>query len=61
MNSMKRDKDMILKDELSRSVGGQYAPGEEWRFNSRKNEEMEPKQKKKKQKQKQKTNTQLWM
>ena len=47
MNSMKREKDMILKDELSRSVGGQYAPGEEWRFNSRKNEEMEPKQKKK--------------
>ena len=45
MNSMKREKDMILKDELSRSVGGQYAPGEEWRFNSRKNEEMEPKQK----------------
>ena len=45
MNSRKREKDMILKDELSRSVGGQYAPGEEWRFNSRKNEGIEPKQK----------------
>ena len=36
---------MTLKDELPRSVGGQYATGEEWRNNSRKNEEMEPKQK----------------
>ena len=45
MNSMKRQKDMILKDELPRSVGAQYATGEEWRNNSRKNEEMEPKQK----------------
>ena len=36
---------MILKDELPRSIGAQYAPGEEWRNNSRKNEEMEPKQK----------------
>ena len=36
---------MILKDELPRSVGAQYAPGEEWRNNSRKNEEMEPKRK----------------
>ena len=44
-NSMKRQKDMILKDEFSRSVGAQYATGEEWRNNSRKNEEMEPKQK----------------
>ena len=35
---------MILKDELPRSIGAQYAPGEEWRNNSRKNEEMEPKQ-----------------
>ena len=45
MNSMKRQKDRILKDELPRSVGAQYATGEEWRNNSRKNEEMEPKQK----------------
>ena len=36
---------MTLKDELPRSVGGQYATGEEWRNNSRKNEETEPKQK----------------
>ena len=43
MNSMKRQKDIILKDELPRSVGTQYANGEEWRNNSRKNEEMEPK------------------
>ena len=45
MNSMKRQKDMTLKDELPRSVGAQYATREEWRNNSRKNEEMEPKQK----------------
>ena len=43
--SMKRQKDMTLKDELPRSVGAQYATGEEWRNNSRKNEETEPKQK----------------
>ena len=43
MNSMKTQKDMTLKDELLRSVGAQYATGEEWRNNSRKNEEMEPK------------------
>ena len=42
-NSMKRQNDMTLKDELLRSVGAQYATGEEWRCNSRKNEEMEPK------------------
>ena len=36
MNSMKRQKDRILKDELPRSVGAQYATGEEWRNNSRK-------------------------
>ena len=42
---MKRQKDMTLKDEFPRSVGAQYATGEEWRNNSRKNEEMEPKQK----------------
>ena len=45
MNSMKRQKDRTLKDELSRSVGAQYATVEECRNNSRKNEEMEPKQK----------------
>ena len=45
MNSMKRQKDVTLKDELPRSVGTQYATGEEWRNNSRKNEEAEPKQK----------------
>ena len=45
MNSMKRQKDRILKDELPRSVGTQYATGDQWRNNSRKNEEMEPKQK----------------
>ena len=44
MNSMKRQKDRTLKDELSRLVGVQYATGEEWKNNSRKNEEMEPKQ-----------------
>ena len=42
-NSMKRQKDRTLKDELPRSVGAQYATGEEWRHNSRKNEDMEPK------------------
>ena len=45
MNSMKRQKNMTLKDELPRSVGAQNTTGEEWRNNSRKNEEMEPKQK----------------
>ena len=45
MNSMKRRKDMTLKDEFPRSVGAQYATGEEWRNNSRKNEETEPEQK----------------
>ena len=49
---MKRQKDMTLKDELSISVGAQYATGEEWRNNTGKNEEMEPKQKQ---------NTQFWM
>ena len=42
---MKRQNDWILKEELSRSVGAQYATGEEWRNNSRKKEEAEPKQK----------------
>ena len=42
---MNRQKDMTLKDELPRSVGAQYTTGEEWRNDSRKNEEMEPKQK----------------
>ena len=45
MNSMKRQKDTTLKDELSRSIGAQYATGDQWRNNSRKNEETEPKQK----------------
>ena len=45
MSSMKRQKDRTLKDELPRSVGAQYAPGDQWRNNSRKNEGMEPKQK----------------
>ena len=44
MNSMKRQKDSALKDETPKSVGTQYAT-EEWRTNSRKNEEMEPTQK----------------
>ena len=51
MNSMKRQNDRILKEELPRSVGAQYATGDQWRNNSRKNERMEPKQ----------NNTQLWM
>ena len=51
MNSMKRQNDRILKEELPRSVGVQYATGDQWRNNSRKNERMEPKQ----------NNTQLWM
>ena len=42
---MKRQKDRTLKDELPRSVGAQYATGDQWKNNSRKNEEMEPKQK----------------
>ena len=45
MNSMKRQNDRILKEELPRSVGTQYATGDQWRNNSRKNEVMEPKQK----------------
>ena len=45
MNSMKRQKDRTLKDELLRSVGAQYATGDQWRNNSRKTEGMEPKQK----------------
>ena len=51
MNSMKRQNDRILKEERPRSVGAQYATGDQWRNNSRKNEGMEPK----------KNNTQLWM
>ena len=51
MNSMKRQKDRTLKDELPRLVGAQYATGDQWRNNSRKNEEMDSK----------KNNTQLWM
>ena len=44
MNSMKRQNDKILKDELPRLGGSQYATGDQWRNNSRKNEGMEPKQ-----------------
>ena len=51
MNSMKRQKDRTQKDELPRLVGAQHAIGEEWRNNSRKNEEMEPSE----------NNAQLWM
>ena len=51
MNNMKRQKDRTLKDELSRSGGAQYASGDQWRNNSRKNEKTEPKQ----------NNVQLWM
>ena len=51
MSSMKRQKDRSLKDELPWSVGAQYATGDQWRNNSRKNEEMEPSR----------NNTQLWM
>ena len=45
MNSMKRQNDRILKEEFPRSVGAQYATGDQWRNNSRNNEETEPKQK----------------
>ena len=45
MNSMKRQNDKILKEELPRSVSAQYATEDQWRNNSRKNEETEPKQK----------------
>ena len=45
MNSMKRQKDMTVKDKLPRSVGAQYATGDQWRNNSTKNEEMGPKKK----------------
>ena len=45
LNSLKREEDKTLKDEFPRSVGAQYATGEEWRNSSRKNEEMEQKQK----------------
>ena len=51
MNSMKRQKDRPQKDELPRMVGAQHATGEEWRNNSRKNEEMKPSE----------NNVQLWM
>ena len=45
MNSRKRQNDRILKEELPRSVGAQYATEDQWRNNSRKNERVEPKQK----------------
>ena len=51
LNSMKRQNDRILKEELPRSAGAQYATGDQWRNNSRKNEDMEPS----------KSNTQLWI
>ena len=45
MNSMRRQNDSILKEELPGSVGARYATGDQWRNNSRKNEDMEPKEK----------------
>ena len=45
VNSMKRQKDRILKEELPKLVGAQHVTGDQWRNNSRKNEEMKPKQK----------------
>ena len=45
INSTKKQNDRVLKEELPRSVGAQYVTGDQWRNNSRKNEEMEPKQK----------------
>ena len=51
MNSIKRQKDKTLKDELPRSVGARYAMGDQWRNNSKKNEETVSKQ----------NNTELWM
>ena len=45
MNSLKRQEDRTLKDELPKSIGAQYASGDQWRNNSRKNEEMGPRQK----------------
>ena len=45
MNSMKRQNDRTLKEQLPRSVSAQYATGDQWRNNSRKNEGMKPKQK----------------
>ena len=45
MNNMKRQNDRIPKEEIPRSLGAQYASGDQWRNNSRKNEEAEPKQK----------------
>ena len=45
MNRMKRQKDMTLNDDLLKLVGAQYATGDKWRNNPRKNEEIEPKKK----------------
>ena len=59
MNNMKRQKYRTLKDELPRLVGAQYAIGDQWRTNSRKNQEMEQKQNKNKQTKKK--HTQLWI
>ena len=58
MNSMKRRKDRTLKEELPGSIGAQYATGDQWKNNSRKNEETDPKQK---QHLPQKQQKQLWM
>jgi len=55
INSTKKQKDMTLKDELPRLIVAQYATGEEWRNNSRKNEKTEPKQNNNN------NNNQLWM
>ena len=51
MNSMKRQKDRTLEEELPKSIGAPYATGDQWRNNSRKNKDTEPKQ----------NSTQLWM
>ena len=51
MNSTKRKRDRTLKDELPRFVGAQYVTGDQWRTNSKKNEETKPR----------KNNTQMWM
>ena len=62
MNSMKRQKDRTLKDEFSRWVGAQYATGDQWRNNSRRNEGKELKQTNKQtNKQKKPQNAELWI
>ena len=61
MNSMKRQKGRTRKDELPRLVGVQYATGDQWRNNSRENEEMSQSKNNTPKKKKKKNNTQLWM